>query len=93
MTNREIGAVTAAYNSLNSSGAAWTQLATTEILTPLNMTHSFFGPIPDALIPDIGVPGGANWVELLVGTGYEPAAGMWVRLIHQPAMTLLVTFF
>ena len=52
-----------------------------EILAPLNMTHSFFGAIPDSLLPYIGVPGGPNWADLIVGLGYDPAAGMWVRII------------
>ncbi|GME42517.1 Penicillin-binding protein [Neofusicoccum parvum] len=41
------------------------------------MTHSFFGSIPENLVPNIGVPGGPNWVDLLIGPGYDPAGGMW----------------
>lgn len=47
------------------------------ILAPLNMTHSFFGTIPPGQIPNVGVPGGPNFVDLVVGLGYDPAAGMW----------------
>jgi hypothetical protein len=54
-------------------------MAAEEILRPLNMTHSFFGPVPDTLIPSVTVPGGDNWADLVVGEGYNPAAGMWVR--------------
>lgn len=55
-----------------------------EILPSLNMTHSFFGPIPEALTPYTGVPGGSNWADLVVGLGYDPAAGMWVRTYIWP---------
>ncbi|KAL1604941.1 hypothetical protein SLS60_004482 [Paraconiothyrium brasiliense] len=65
------------YNNFTGSDLNWSQLTTQQILSPLNMTNSFFGPIPDALLPDIGVPGGANWADLVVGLGYDPAAGMW----------------
>jgi hypothetical protein len=41
------------------------------------MTHSFFGTIPQNLIPDVGIPGGDNWADLIIGEGYDPAAGMW----------------
>jgi hypothetical protein len=27
----------------------------------------------------VTVPGGDNWADLVVGEGYNPAAGMWVR--------------
>jgi hypothetical protein len=43
----------------------------------LNMTNSFFGTIPQDIVPNIGVPGGENWADLIVGEGYDPAAGMW----------------
>ncbi|KAJ4355520.1 uncharacterized protein N0V89_003537 [Didymosphaeria variabile] len=65
------------YNNLTGSDLNWSQLTMDQILSPLCMTHSFFGPIPDALLPDIGVPGGPNWADLVVGLGYDPAAGMW----------------
>ncbi|KAL0264772.1 hypothetical protein SLS55_000724 [Diplodia seriata] len=57
------------------------EYATYNILERLNMTHTFFGAIPDALVPSIGVPGGPNWVDLVIGPGYDPAGGMWPRLI------------
>lgn len=66
------------YNNLTGSDLIWSQLTMKEVLAPLNMTHSFFGPVPQDLIPDVGVPGGENWADLLVGTGYDPVAGMWV---------------
>jgi CubicO group peptidase (beta-lactamase class C family) len=47
------------------------------IFEPLNMTNSFFGAIPGHLIPSVGVPGGPNFVDLVVGLGYDPAAGLW----------------
>ncbi|KAF2646511.1 beta-lactamase/transpeptidase-like protein [Massarina eburnea CBS 473.64] len=65
------------YNRFSSSDLTWSQLAMHEILAPLNMTHSFFNSIPDQLLPYIGIPGGPNWADLLVGEGYNPAAGMW----------------
>jgi hypothetical protein len=34
--------------------------------------------VPDSLIPGITVPGGDNWADLVIGEGYNPAAGMWV---------------
>lgn len=49
-----------------------------QIFAPLNMTSSFFGPIPDHLRDRIGIAGGKNWADLVVGLGYDPAAGMWV---------------
>lgn len=41
------------------------------------MTHTFFGRIPSPLIPHIVVPGSQNWVNLLIGPGYDPAGGAW----------------
>jgi CubicO group peptidase (beta-lactamase class C family) len=70
--------VTAYYNNMSHSELTWPQLVDREIFVPLNMTHSFFGALPLDLIADIGVPGGANWADLIVGLGYDPAAGMWV---------------
>lgn len=67
------------YNELTGKNLTWSQMAAEEILRPLNMTHSFFGPVPDSLIPSLTVPGGDNWADLVVGEGYNPAAGMWVR--------------
>ena len=58
---------------------SWPQFVSKEVFAPLNMTHSFFGAKPLDLIADIGVPGGENWADLIVGLGYDPAAGMWVR--------------
>jgi CubicO group peptidase (beta-lactamase class C family) len=72
-------AVAAYYNGLTQKNLTWSQMAAEEILRPLNMTHSFFGPVPDTLIPSVTVPGGDNWADLVVGEGYNPAAGMWVR--------------
>ena len=72
-------AVAAHYNKLTGKNLTWSQMAAEEILKPLNMTHSFFGPVPDSLIPSLTVPGGDNWADLVVGEGYNPAAGMWVR--------------
>ncbi|KAF2845988.1 beta-lactamase/transpeptidase-like protein [Plenodomus tracheiphilus IPT5] len=70
-------AVASHYNNVTASDLSWSQIVTEELLTPLNMTHSFFGRVPQDLIPDIGVPGGDSWVDLIVGSGYDPAAGMW----------------
>ncbi|KAL6156504.1 hypothetical protein ACJBU6_04103 [Exserohilum turcicum] len=70
-------AVATHYNDITGSDLTWSEFATQELLTPLNMTHSFFGAIPQNLMPDVGIPGGENWADLLVGEGYDPAAGMW----------------
>lgn len=48
------------------------------------MTHSFLGAVPDRLVPDIGIPGGENFADLVVGLGYDPAAGMWVCSLELP---------
>ncbi|KAL1621259.1 hypothetical protein SLS54_005755 [Diplodia seriata] len=74
-------AVASYHNRLTSMNHTWTEYATYNILERLNMTHTFFGAIPDALVPSIGVPGGPNWVDLVIGPGYDPAGGMWPRLI------------
>lgn len=74
-----LGAVVTYYNNLTESNLTWSQFAMQEVLSPLNMTHSFFGAIPIELLPYVGVPGGPNWADLIVGLGYDPAAGMWVR--------------
>ncbi|KAJ4373326.1 hypothetical protein N0V83_003620 [Neocucurbitaria cava] len=78
-------AVVAYYNNATNTDLSWSQLAAEEILVPLNMTHSFFGTVPQDLQFDIGVPGGENWADLILGLGYDPAAGMWVL---KPAATL-----
>ncbi|KAF2712805.1 beta-lactamase/transpeptidase-like protein [Pleomassaria siparia CBS 279.74] len=70
-------AVVSYYNSLHNTSLTWSELAMHNVLAPLNMTSSFFGAIPKELISDIGVPGSANWVDIVVGLGYDPAAGMW----------------
>ncbi|KAL1650015.1 hypothetical protein SLS58_001392 [Diplodia intermedia] len=70
-------AVASYHNRLTSMNHTWTEYATYSILERLNMTHTFFGAIPDALVPSIGVPGGPNWVDLVIGPGYDPAGGMW----------------
>jgi CubicO group peptidase (beta-lactamase class C family) len=68
------------YNTYTNADLTWSELAAREILAPLNMTHSFFGAVPDSRFPEISVPGGENWADLIVGAGYDPAAGMWVRI-------------
>ncbi|KAF2019443.1 beta-lactamase/transpeptidase-like protein [Aaosphaeria arxii CBS 175.79] len=70
-------AVVSHYNEITGSDSSWSQFAMDEIFSSLDMTHSFFGVIPDGLRPYIGVPGGPNWADLVVGLGYDPAAGMW----------------
>lgn len=73
-------AVAAYYNNITGSSMSWSQIASHEILRPLNMTHSFFGTTPQDLEPYIGIPGGENWADLIIGEGYNPAAGMWSSL-------------
>ena len=70
-------AVAAWYTNVTGKDISWSELATLEVLKPLNMTHSFFGTVPQDLEPFIGIPGGENWADLIVGEGYNPAAGMW----------------
>lgn len=59
-----------------------------QILAPLNMTHSFFGRIPDSLLPDIGIPGAPNFADLTMGLGYDPVGGLWVRQPCLEGLTL-----
>ena len=68
------------HNLLGDTNYTWSEYATKSILESLNMTRSFFGAIPDDLLPNVGVPGGPNWVDLVIGPGYDPAGGMWVSL-------------
>ncbi|KAH7303822.1 beta-lactamase/transpeptidase-like protein [Stachybotrys elegans] len=70
-------AITNYYNNITESDLTWNDLMMQEILSPLNMTHTFLGSIPDELLPEIGVPGSPNWADLVIGLGYDPAAGMW----------------
>lgn len=87
---------------MTSTHLSWSQLVTQELLNPLNMTHSFLGAIPQHLVADIGVPGGDNWADLVVGDGYAPAAGMWssasdlAKYLHglwlQPEPSLITRF-
>jgi CubicO group peptidase (beta-lactamase class C family) len=74
-----IGVAAAAYyNNISNTSLSWSEIATKQVLTPLNMTHSFLGHIPQLLEPFIAIPGGDDtWTDLLVGEGYNPAAGMW----------------
>ncbi|KAH7406772.1 beta-lactamase/transpeptidase-like protein [Phaeosphaeria sp. MPI-PUGE-AT-0046c] len=69
--------IAAHYNNISNSSLPWSSITTQELLAPLNMTHSFFGTIPQDLEPYIGIPGGNSWADLLIGEGYNPAAGMW----------------
>ncbi|KAI4686825.1 hypothetical protein J4E81_008486 [Alternaria sp. BMP 2799] len=95
-------AVATYYNNVTSSSLTWSELTSQELLLRLNMTHSFFGTVPQDLIPDISVPGGESWVDLIVGEGYDPAAGMWssandlARYMHglwlTPSPTLITPF-
>lgn len=75
-------AVASYYNKITRGDLAWSQLTTQELLEPLNMKHSFFGAVPNRLIPFISVPGVDNWADLVLGEGYNPAAGMWVGSCH-----------
>ncbi|KAF2124738.1 beta-lactamase/transpeptidase-like protein [Dothidotthia symphoricarpi CBS 119687] len=70
-------AVAAYYSNLVGLKWTWNDVVTQELLYPLNMTHSFVGAISIDLIPHIAVPGGENWADLVVGLGYDPAAGMF----------------
>lgn len=70
-------AVASQYNNITGEDLKWSAIAKQKILGPLNMTNSFLGPIPDNLIPNISVPGGDNWADLIIGEGYNPAAGIW----------------
>lgn len=79
-TDDQLAAVVRYYNDKSGREISWSQLVGETILEPLNMTHTFFGAVPQHLIPDIGIPGGENWADLLVGSGYDPVAGMWVRI-------------
>lgn len=70
-------AVATYYNNVTGSDLSWSQLVARQLLGPLNMTHSFFNTVPQDLEPFISIPGGDNWADLLIGEGYNPAAGMW----------------
>ncbi|KAH7363697.1 beta-lactamase/transpeptidase-like protein [Pyrenochaeta sp. MPI-SDFR-AT-0127] len=70
-------AIATCYNNITNSDMPWSQIATRELLEPLNMTHSFFGQIPQDLEPFMTVPGGDNWADIIVAEGYAPAGGMW----------------
>jgi CubicO group peptidase (beta-lactamase class C family) len=71
-------AAAAYYNNMSNTSLSWSEMTTKQVLKPLNMTHSFFGHIPQPLKPFIAIPGGNdNWADLLVGEGYNPTAGMW----------------
>jgi CubicO group peptidase (beta-lactamase class C family) len=70
-------AVAAYYNNITNTSLLWSQITTNQILSPLNMTHSFFGQVPQDLEPFVSIPGGENWADLLISEGYNPAAGMW----------------
>ncbi|KAK8160214.1 beta-lactamase/transpeptidase-like protein [Phyllosticta citribraziliensis] len=73
-----LGYAVAAYrNRLSSSNLVWNDVVTEDIFKPLNMTHSFFGPIPDELRRLVCVPAGETWTDLQVGPGYDPAGGGW----------------
>ncbi|KAK8225267.1 beta-lactamase/transpeptidase-like protein [Phyllosticta paracitricarpa] len=73
-----LGYAVAAYrNRLSSSNLVWNDVVTEDIFKPLNMTHSFFGPIPDDLRRLVCVPAGETWTDLQVGPGYDPAGGGW----------------
>ncbi|KAF1927179.1 beta-lactamase/transpeptidase-like protein [Didymella exigua CBS 183.55] len=95
-------AVASYYNEITREDLTWSDIVEQEILEPLNMTNSFFGPIPDSLIPGISVPGGDNWADLVIGEGYNPAAGMWsstndlANYLHsiwlQPSPSLITSF-
>lgn len=76
---------------MTASDISWSELVTQEILQALNMTHSFFGPVPSSLFSDVSVPGGENWVDLIVGSGYDAAAGMWVGRLISSALNLKCT--
>ncbi|PVI01547.1 beta-lactamase/transpeptidase-like protein [Periconia macrospinosa] len=65
------------YNTLTGSKSKWSDFVAKEILTSLNMTHSFFDPIPKDLLAFVGVPGAPNMVDNTLGEGYNPAGGLW----------------
>jgi CubicO group peptidase (beta-lactamase class C family) len=74
-----IGVAAAAYyNNISNTSLSWGEITTKQVLKPLDMTHSFLGHIPQPLEPFIAISGGGDtWADLLVGEGYNPAAGIW----------------
>ncbi|KAK8232821.1 beta-lactamase/transpeptidase-like protein [Phyllosticta capitalensis] len=73
-----LGYAVAAYrNRLSSSNLFWNDIVKEDIFKPLEMTHSFFGPIPDDLRRLVCVPAGETWTDLQVGPGYDPSGGGW----------------
>ena len=50
-----------------NSNLSWSDIATSDVLKPLNMSRSFFGPILAELREIISVPNTYNWANLVVG--------------------------
>lgn len=65
------------HNQLKNSSLSWSEIATDNVFKPLNMSHSFSGPIPQELKNTVSVPNTANWADLVIRAGYDPAVGMW----------------
>ncbi|PNS15158.1 hypothetical protein CAC42_8159 [Sphaceloma murrayae] len=80
-------ATVAQHNALHNTSQTWTAFAD-DLLHSLSLNSSFFGAIPPPLTERIAIPGADNWVDLLIGPGYDPAGGMWssandlVRYLH-----------
>ncbi|CAI6340775.1 unnamed protein product [Periconia digitata] len=65
------------YNTLSGSQLSWSEFMVKEVFASLNMSHSFFDPIPEHLLPYVGLPGAPNMVNTHVAEGYNPGGGLW----------------
>ncbi|EWC43848.1 hypothetical protein DRE_07292 [Drechslerella stenobrocha 248] len=70
-------AVGAYHNKLWKQGKNFTAIMRDDIFTPLNMDHTFTGPIPPHLRKHVIVPAASNLVDKVFAPSHDPAGGMF----------------
>ncbi|KAF3929402.1 hypothetical protein ABW19_dt0207632 [Dactylella cylindrospora] len=65
------------YSKLWNTTRTFGDIIAKDILSPLNMSHSFLGPIPPHLRNDVITPAATNFVDKLFAESHDPAGGMY----------------
>ncbi|KAF3927967.1 hypothetical protein ABW20_dc0109307 [Dactylellina cionopaga] len=70
-------AVTKYHDRLWKQGKNFTAIMNDDIFTPLDMDHTFTGPIPPLLKKQVTVPGSRSFVDKLFSLSVDPAGGIY----------------
>ncbi|KAK6355595.1 hypothetical protein TWF696_004694 [Orbilia brochopaga] len=70
-------AVSKYHNKLWKQDKNFTAIMRDDIFTPLNMSHTFTGPIPPHLRKHVTVPAASNLVDKVFALSHDPAGGIF----------------